>query len=166
MRAVRPRECGSIQTAVRSSIPSLFFNGDVPCQRWHSRMMSAPTMFYSSLPGIVTLTLVFTNAHDPGNHGNSGVPSEASAANACAADEVDDRESGCDRVVKRTSMGLTVIVVTSPVRCHPSTEMIERVFSSFALAEGLAGCRVIVVADGVKPPTADGSCVNFYCLLH
>ena len=34
--------------------------------------------------------------------------------------------------------------------------MIERVVASFALAGGLEDCKVLVVADGVKSPTADG----------
>eukprot|EP00037_Helgoeca_nana_P019924 m.196244 g.196244 ORF g.196244 m.196244 type:complete len:625 (-) comp25054_c0_seq5:2036-3910(-) len=51
---------------------------------------------------------------------------------------------------------LTIIIVTSPIRCHPSTEMIERVVDSFRFAQSVVGCRIIIVADGTKAPTDDG----------
>ena len=66
---------------------------------------------------------------------------------------------------------LTVIITTSPIRSHPSTEMISQVRASFALIEvlprphvvtsirflhshthwqGLIDCPQIIIADGVS----------------
>ena len=45
---------------------------------------------------------------------------------------------------------LGVVVVTSPIISHPSTALLETIFASFNLVEGLAGREVVVVADGVK----------------
>ena len=45
---------------------------------------------------------------------------------------------------------LGVVVVTSPIISHPSTALLETIFASFDLVEGLAGREVVVVADGVK----------------
>eukprot|EP00747_Dinoflagellata_sp_TGD_P218825 gnl/TRDRNA2_/TRDRNA2_91028_c0_seq1.p1 gnl/TRDRNA2_/TRDRNA2_91028_c0~~gnl/TRDRNA2_/TRDRNA2_91028_c0_seq1.p1 ORF type:complete len:370 (+),score=55.33 gnl/TRDRNA2_/TRDRNA2_91028_c0_seq1:139-1248(+) len=44
---------------------------------------------------------------------------------------------------------LTVVLVTSPVPCHPSTEMLEWVLRSYvANADGLWRCPKIIVSDG------------------
>lgn len=48
---------------------------------------------------------------------------------------------------------VTVLVTTSFVRSHPSTELIDIVLGSFSLVPGLDACRMVVVCDGctVKP---------------
>lgn len=43
---------------------------------------------------------------------------------------------------------LTVVVTTSPVHSNPSTKMLEALFDSFGLVDGLAGCPKLVVFDG------------------
>ena len=48
---------------------------------------------------------------------------------------------------------LTVIVVTSPVHCHPSTELLDKVVESLGLLPQLDQCRLIVVADGGREAT-------------
>lgn len=45
---------------------------------------------------------------------------------------------------------VTVLVPTSPIPSHPSTEIIDETLDSLAAA-GLDGCEVIVMADGVRP---------------
>lgn len=45
---------------------------------------------------------------------------------------------------------LTIILVTSPILSHPSTEMIEKVVDSFSLISQLSHCRLLLIADGVK----------------
>ncbi len=69
----------------------------------------------------------------------SGTPAAAAAGSGAAGESKDAMASL-----------LTVVVTTSPARCNPSLEMLERVVASFAVVPGLAGCRVIVVADGCK----------------
>ena len=55
------------------------------------------------------------------------------------------------------SSQLTIVIVTSPVKCHPSTEMIDRLFGSLhkhcsALVD--SGCQFIIMCDGytIGPP--------------
>lgn len=43
---------------------------------------------------------------------------------------------------------LTIIITTSPIPSHPSTELLDIVFSSFRLVDGLYECRKIIIADG------------------
>lgn len=43
---------------------------------------------------------------------------------------------------------LTVIITTSPVKSHPSTELLDAVRESFNLVDGLCECNQIIVADG------------------
>ena len=57
-----------------------------------------------------------------------------------------------------TDPQLTVLVVTSPILSHPSTELIERVFMSFLLVPGLAACKKILLADAARP----GKAGHFY----
>lgn len=45
---------------------------------------------------------------------------------------------------------VTIILVTSPLLCHPSTELLEKVVDSFNFVTSLSGCRLIIVADGLK----------------
>lgn len=45
---------------------------------------------------------------------------------------------------------VTVLITTSPVPSNPSTEMLERILSSFSLVPGLAKARRILVCDGCK----------------
>ena len=45
---------------------------------------------------------------------------------------------------------LGVVVVTSPITSHPSTALLETIFASFDLVEGLRGREVVVVADGAR----------------
>jgi len=45
---------------------------------------------------------------------------------------------------------LTVIMVTSPISSHPSTELMERVVSSFSLVPSLHSCKMLLLADGAK----------------
>ncbi|CAE8646154.1 unnamed protein product, partial [Polarella glacialis] len=45
---------------------------------------------------------------------------------------------------------VSVVLVTSPVGSHPSTQLVEGVISSFDLVAGLSDCPLLVVADGVK----------------
>jgi len=45
---------------------------------------------------------------------------------------------------------VTLIMVTSPILSHPSTELMERVVSSFSLVSSLTSCHMLILADGVK----------------
>ena len=45
---------------------------------------------------------------------------------------------------------LSIILVTSPIASHPSTELLEKVISSFELVEELSSCRLLIIGDGVK----------------
>lgn len=45
---------------------------------------------------------------------------------------------------------LTVVITTSPAKCHPAVDMIRDVIESFSLVDGLLDCDRIVVCDGVK----------------
>eukprot|EP00977_Amphora_coffeiformis_P027942 scaffold34666_cov158-Amphora_coffeaeformis.AAC.11 len=46
---------------------------------------------------------------------------------------------------------LTIIVTTSPIRSHPSTELLERTFDTFGLAgEEFLNCPKVIVCDGYK----------------
>ena len=45
---------------------------------------------------------------------------------------------------------LTIILVTSPILSHPSTELIDRVIASFGLVKDLCSCSLLILADGVK----------------
>ena len=45
---------------------------------------------------------------------------------------------------------LTIVLVTSPIPSHPSTELIDQVIQSFDLVEGLEACPLIIVADGFQ----------------
>ena len=47
---------------------------------------------------------------------------------------------------------LTIIVTTSPIRSHPSTEMLERTFGTFHFAgdEFAYECRKVIVCDGCR----------------
>ncbi len=59
---------------------------------------------------------------------------------------------------------LTIIVTTSPIRSHPSTEMLEKTFETFPYAgeEFAYECRKIIVCDGcrVRDEEKDGSSSN------
>lgn len=48
---------------------------------------------------------------------------------------------------------LTIVLVTSPVLSHPSTQLIDEVIASFELVSGLASCPLMIVADGVRLST-------------
>ena len=50
---------------------------------------------------------------------------------------------------------LTVIVVTSPVRSHPSTALIETTMEAMRHGEGLQQCRKIIVCDGYRKQRTD-----------
>lgn len=56
---------------------------------------------------------------------------------------------------------LTIIVTTSPIRSHPSTEMLEKTFDTFPYAgeEFAYECRKVIVCDGcrVRDEEEDGS---------
>ena len=45
---------------------------------------------------------------------------------------------------------LTIVVTTSPAKCHPEIDMIRDVIDSFQLIDGLKDARVIVACDGVN----------------
>merc|ERR1719500_1201809 len=45
---------------------------------------------------------------------------------------------------------VTILMVTSPILSHPSTELMERVVSSFSLVSSLSSCQMLLLADGVK----------------
>lgn len=51
---------------------------------------------------------------------------------------------------------LTVIITTSPVRRHPSTELIDEVLASRRLALGTSSCDIIIVCDGYRRRNGDG----------
>lgn len=53
---------------------------------------------------------------------------------------------------------LTIIVTTSPIKSHPSTELLERTFDTFAFG-GLEfmKCRKVIVCDGVRVQDETGS---------
>eukprot|EP00930_Biecheleria_cincta_P102745 TRINITY_DN94570_c0_g1_i1.p1 TRINITY_DN94570_c0_g1~~TRINITY_DN94570_c0_g1_i1.p1 ORF type:complete len:336 (+),score=35.66 TRINITY_DN94570_c0_g1_i1:80-1087(+) len=43
----------------------------------------------------------------------------------------------------------SVVLVTSPVASHPSTQLIDEVIHSFKIVSGLADCPLVIVGDGV-----------------
>ena len=45
---------------------------------------------------------------------------------------------------------MTVLVTTSFVRSHPSTELIDIVLGSFALVPGLEACRKVPAAQNIR----------------
>ena len=45
---------------------------------------------------------------------------------------------------------LTVIITTSPIQSHPSSQMLEEVLGSFDHVAGLRGCRTLLMCDGYK----------------
>lgn len=45
---------------------------------------------------------------------------------------------------------LSIVLVTSPVAAHPDTRLVDDVIRSFDLVEGLEGCELIIIGDGVK----------------
>ena len=45
---------------------------------------------------------------------------------------------------------VTILMVTSPILSHPSTELMERVVSSFSLVSSLSSCNMLLLADGAK----------------
>lgn len=50
---------------------------------------------------------------------------------------------------------VTITLNTSPVPCHPSTRLLEEIVASiFAHSPEVAGCRIIIIADGYKVPAA------------
>ena len=51
---------------------------------------------------------------------------------------------------------LTVILVTSPIASHPSTELLEKVVASFEWVPGLLGCRMLLVADRIRTQVKAG----------
>ena len=51
---------------------------------------------------------------------------------------------------------LTVIVTTSPLPRHPCSSMIEAILRSLQHYGGVAGCRVIIVADGYEACVGEG----------
>ena len=57
---------------------------------------------------------------------------------------------GTKFVAKDLSKVLTIVLVTSPVGCHPSTEVTDAVIASFADVPCLKDCSLIVAGDGVK----------------
>lgn len=48
---------------------------------------------------------------------------------------------------------LGVVVVASPARCHPSTELVDSVFDSLQLIEGLDSAPTAVICDGYRIST-------------
>ncbi len=48
------------------------------------------------------------------------------------------------------SRRLGVIAVTSAIRSHPSTEMMEKVIASFQRVCGLEDCRIVIICDGAR----------------
>ena len=51
---------------------------------------------------------------------------------------------------------LTVIVTTSPLPRHPCSSMIEAILRSLQHYGGVAGCRVIILADGYEACVGEG----------
>jgi len=51
---------------------------------------------------------------------------------------------------------LTVLLSTSPVGRHPATDLIEEVIGSMSLAQGVQGCRLIIVCDGCRTENGKG----------
>lgn len=45
---------------------------------------------------------------------------------------------------------LTVVIVTSPVPCHPSTELIDRLLLSLKLFRSVERVSILVVCDGAS----------------
>ena len=46
---------------------------------------------------------------------------------------------------------VTITLNTSPVPCHPSTRLVEEIVASiFAHSPEVAGCRIVIIADGYK----------------
>lgn len=53
---------------------------------------------------------------------------------------------------------LTIVVTTSPIKSHPSTEVLERTFDTFAFAGAeFMTCRKVIVCDGVRVQDESGS---------
>ena len=51
---------------------------------------------------------------------------------------------------------LTVIITTSPLPRHPCSSMLEAILLSLRGFGGLAGCRMLIVADGYEASAAEG----------
>ena len=50
---------------------------------------------------------------------------------------------------------LTIIITTSPVKSHPSTELLDETVNSFALVDGLNDCNKIIICDGYTQTNKD-----------
>ncbi len=48
------------------------------------------------------------------------------------------------------SKALSIVLVTSPIRANPATDLIDAVISSLDILSDLNGCELIVVADGAR----------------
>mmetsp|Transcript_28369 Transcript_28369/g.90265 ORF Transcript_28369/g.90265 Transcript_28369/m.90265 type:complete len:461 (+) Transcript_28369:78-1460(+) len=64
--------------------------------------------------------------------------------------------AGSKVVSSRLRERLAVILTTSPVGRHPSTELIDEVIGSMQLASGLSGCDLIIVCDGYRKENSEG----------
>ena len=53
-----------------------------------------------------------------------------------------------EEIVDNEKLDLTIIITTSPIQSHPSTEVIDEVRNSFKLIDGLSEVHQIIVADG------------------
>ena len=43
---------------------------------------------------------------------------------------------------------LTIIITTSPIKSHPSTELLDDTINAFKLVDGLDDCDKIIMCDG------------------
>jgi len=55
-----------------------------------------------------------------------------------------------DTIESEISEKISIILVTSPILVHPSTELLEKVVETFSLVEHLQRCKLLIIADGVK----------------
>ena len=45
---------------------------------------------------------------------------------------------------------LTIVITTSCIKSHPSTDVIDKTIGSFSLVDGLEECPIIIVCDGYE----------------
>lgn len=53
-------------------------------------------------------------------------------------------------------LDLTIIITTSPIKSHPSTNLLDSTINSFNLVDGLNDCRKIIMCDGWTKIVAEG----------
>lgn len=83
------------------------------------------------------------------NNENNGSNTEESTVDASQRNE--EKEQEIETEEERGIEELTVVITTSAVQSHPSTELIEEVINSFKQCKGLYYTKKIIICDGFIP---------------